>query len=210
MQVATIILAAGASTRLGGQPKQLLTHNGTTLVRQIADAALSLQAGPVIAVLGANEDQIQPELIDLPIRIALNPNWLEGMSSSLRAGLNTLADEPVDFFLVVLTDQPYVTADLLQQLIATQQKTGRGIVACRYGEAGHLGVPALFDIRYGSEFMSLSGDMGARKLIKQYAGDCSEIPFPLATIDLDTWQDVEAWNKRQGAGSQEHGLDPGK
>jgi molybdenum cofactor cytidylyltransferase len=56
-----------------------------------------------------------------------------------------------------------------------------------------LGVPALFDIRYRSEFMTLSGDMGARKLIQQYANDCAEIPFPLAAVDLDTWQDVEAW-----------------
>jgi molybdenum cofactor cytidylyltransferase len=208
MQVATIILAAGASTRLGGQPKQLLTHNGTTLVRQIVDAALSLQAGPVVIVLGANYEQIQPELIDLPIHIVLNPTWPEGMASSLRAGLKALADEPVDSFLVVLTDQPYVTADLLQHLIDAQQQTGRGIVACRYGEAGHLGVPALFDIRYGPEFMSLSGDTGARKLIKQYAGDCTEIPFPLAAIDLDTWQDVDAWGKRQGAERAELGTKP--
>ncbi|MVM39915.1 NTP transferase domain-containing protein [Spirosoma sp. HMF3257] len=201
MPIATIILAAGASTRLGGQPKQLLTHNGTTLIRQIADAALLLQAGPVIVVLGANQEQIQPELTDLPVRIVLNSNWPEGMASSLRVGLNTLADESVESFLVVLTDQPYVTADLLQQLITTQQQAGRGIVASRYGEAGHLGVPALFDIRYGSEFMNLSGDMGARKLIKQYAGDCAEIPFPLAAIDLDTVQDVEAW--RAGSSLQD-------
>ncbi|QMW02087.1 nucleotidyltransferase family protein [Spirosoma foliorum] len=193
MSIATIILAAGASTRLGGQPKQLLTHNGTTLIRQISDAALSLQTGPVIVILGANQNQIQPELIGLPVRIVQNPTWHEGIASSLRVGLNTLADEPVDFFLVVLTDQPYVTADLLQQLISTQQQTGRGIVACRYGEAGHLGVPALFDIRYAPEFMNLLGDIGARKLIKQYAGDCAEIPFPLADIDLDTAQDVATW-----------------
>lgn len=198
MRIATIILAAGASTRLGGQPKQLLTHNGKTLIRQIADAALSVQTNPVITVLGANYDQIQPELVHLPLHVVLNPNWPEGMASSLRVGLKALIDEPVDAFLVVLTDQPYVTADLLQQLITTQQQTGRGIVACRYGEGGHLGVPAIFDIRYSSEFIQLSGDMGARKLIKQYAGDCAEIPFPLAAIDLDTWQDVEAWSQMQG------------
>ncbi|QDK83552.1 nucleotidyltransferase family protein [Spirosoma sp. KCTC 42546] len=208
MPIATIILAAGASTRLGGQPKQLLTHNGKTLIRQIADAALSLQSGPVIAILGSNYEQIQPELADLPLQVVLNPNWPEGMASSLKFGLKALIDEPVDAFLVVLTDQPYVTTDLLQELITTQQQTGRGIVACRYGEAGHLGVPALFDIRYGSEFMQLSGDIGARKLIKQYAGDCAEIPFPLAAIDLDTWQDVEAWSKRQGAGFEDQGTQP--
>ncbi|MFD2932317.1 nucleotidyltransferase family protein [Spirosoma flavum] len=193
MNIATIILAAGGSTRLGGKPKQLLSHDGTTLVRRMANAALSLQTGPVIVVLGANQDLIYTELAHLPIHTPINPDWRDGMSSSLRVGLNRLSDEPVEAFLIVLTDQPYVTAELLQQLITTQEKRGLGIVACRYGESGHLGVPALFDIRYRSEFMRLSGDVGARKLIQQYSSDCAEIPFPLAAIDLDTWQDVEAW-----------------
>ncbi|SOD96682.1 nucleotidyltransferase family protein [Spirosoma fluviale] len=200
MRIATIILAAGSSSRLGGEPKQLLTANGTTLVRRIAEAVLSLQTGPVVVVLGANSERIQAEINDLPLYWPVNPNWTEGMASSLRVGLAALSDEPLDAFLVVLTDQPHVTADLLRQLITTQQETGRGIVACRYGEMGHLGVPALFDIRYQSEFMRLTGDMGARKLIKMYANDCAEISFPLAAIDLDTWQDVDAWQRAAGSG----------
>ena len=163
----------------------------------MADAALSLQVGPVIVVLGAHQDRIRAELSQLPLQVVTNSNWSEGMASSLHIGLNALSDEPVDAFLVVLTDQPYVTAALLQQVITTQQQTGRGIVACRYGEVGHLGVPALFDIRYTAEFMQLSGDMGARKLIQQYSGDCAEVPFPLAAIDLDTWQDVQNWRNRE-------------
>lgn len=193
MTIATIILAAGGSTRLGGEPKQLLTQNGKTLVRQITEAALSLKTGPVVVVLGGNEEPIRTELTGLPIHAPVNTNWQQGLASSIQVGLNQLCDEPVDAFLVVLTDQPYVTSDLLQQLITTQHQTGRGIVACRYGVLGHLGVPALFDIRYQSEFRQLSGDMGARKLIQQYANDCSEVLFPQAAIDLDTWQDVEAW-----------------
>lgn len=203
MNVATIILAAGGSSRLGGEPKQLLIQDGTTLIRRMADAALSLQAGPVVVVLGANYDRIRTELTHLPIHTPVNTHWQEGLASSLRVGLNTLADEPVDAFLVVLTDQPYVTAELLVQLISTQQQTGRGIVACRYGEAEHLGVPALFDIHYRGEFMNLSGDTGARKLIQQYAGDCAEISFPLATIDLDTWPEVEAWRDREAGKNDE-------
>lgn len=198
MTVATIILAAGGSTRLGGEPKQLLTQNGKTLVRQITEAALSLKAGPVVVVLGGNEERIRVELKDLPVHAPVNTNWQQGLASSIQIGLNQLSDEPVEAFLVALTDQPYVTPDLLRQLITTQHHTGRGIVACRYGVLGHLGVPALFDIRYRSEFMQLSGDMGARKLIQQYANDCSEVLFPQAAIDLDTWQDVNAWRETEG------------
>lgn len=202
MRIATIILAAGASTRLGGQPKQLLIHNGTTLLRRIAEEALSVEMGPVVVVLGANEERLQKELTGLSLYTSANPDWREGMASSLRVGLTALSDEPLDAFLVVLTDQPHVTADLLHQLIATRQETGRGIVACRYGEGAHLGVPALFDIRYQSEFMRLTGDMGARKLIQMYANDCAEISFPLAAIDLDTWQDVAAWQGAAGSGQK--------
>ncbi|WP_420147311.1 nucleotidyltransferase family protein [Spirosoma sp.] len=193
MSIATIILAAGGSTRLGGTPKQLLTSNGKTLIRRIAESALSLKAGPVIIVLGANQEQIRPELTDLPVLIAINTEWQEGLSSSLRTGLNQLSGDSVNAFLVVLTDQPHVTSELLQQLIDTRQQTGKGIVACRYGEATNLGVPALFDIHYKSEFLNLSGDVGARKLMQLYVDDCAVIPFPLAAIDLDTWQDVEKW-----------------
>lgn len=198
MTVATIILAAGSSSRLG-EPKQLLTSNGKTLVRQITETALSLKAGPVLVVLGANQALIQTELADLSIQRVENPAWQEGMASSLQAGLNGLPDTPIDSFLVLLTDQPFVTLTLLQELIDTRQKTNRGIVACQYGETDFLGVPALFATRYREAFMQLSGDVGARKLIKQHADDCVAVPFPLATVDLDTKQDVENWQSSRSS-----------
>lgn len=196
MNLATIILAAGASSRLGGQPKQLLVQNGISLVQRIVQTTLSLEAGPVIVVLGANQSLILPEIQHLPVQIATNPNWQEGLASSLRVGLDSLPQDSIDYFLVLLTDQPFVTAELLQTLITTQQRTGKGIVACRYGNPDHLGVPALFSMSYRPGFMKLSGDVGARKLIQEHADDCAEVAFDLGTIDLDTWADVEAWQKR--------------
>lgn len=192
MNVATVILAAGASTRLG-EPKQLLRYNGQTLVRRVAETALLLRAGPVVAVLGANADLIQAELADLPVQTILNERWPDGLSSSLRVGLWALPAETIEAFLILLTDQPYVTTDLLRQLIDVRRQTSRGIVACRYAEAALPGVPALFDIRYKPEFQYLTGDTGARKLLQHYASDCAEVPFPLAAIDLDTPQDVKNW-----------------
>lgn len=193
MRVATIILAAGSSTRLGGQPKQLLRHHGTTLVRRMADMALSLDAGPVLIVLGANADVIEQELTGLPLIQVVNTNWTEGLAASLRVGLTALPGEFIDAFLVLLTDQPHVTTDLLRQLLDTRIQTGRGIIASHYAEPAHLGVPALFDMRYKAEFLTFSGDVGARKLIRRYPDDCAAVPFPLGAIDLDTPQDVAAW-----------------
>ena len=193
MRVATILLAAGSSTRLGS-PKQLLRQNGTTLVRHMAGIALSLQAGPVVVVLGANEEKISQELAGLPLITPVNTNWAEGLAASLRVGLTALSDEPsIDAFLILLTDQPHVTADLLRQLIDVRRETGRGIVASRYADPAHLGVPALFAIRYKTDFLQFTGDVGARKLIRQHSDDCAEVPFPLGAVDLDTPQDVERW-----------------
>lgn len=192
MTIATLILAAGGSTRLG-QPKQLLTHDGQTLVRRMAEAALSLRSGTVVVVLGADAERIGTELANVPVQTVLNGNWQTGMASSLRAGLNALTDEPFEAFLVLLTDQPYVTADLLRQLIDARQQTGRGIVACRYGDADHPGVPALFDVRYRPVFLNLTGDVGARNLIRQHADDVVDVSFPLGVVDLDTAEDVAKW-----------------
>ncbi|HLL93626.1 MAG TPA: nucleotidyltransferase family protein [Spirosoma sp.] len=203
MRIAAIILAAGSSSRLGGEPKQLLRHNGTSLVRRMANIALSLHVGPVVVVLGANGERVREELMGLPLITPVNADWAEGLASSLRVGLTALADDPIDAFLILLTDQPYVTADLLRQLIDKRQHTGRGIVACRYRtgryagaapvEPAHLGVPALFDNRYKPAFFQFTGDVGARKLIRQYPADCAEVPFPLGTVDLDTPEDVATW-----------------
>ncbi|WP_254448689.1 nucleotidyltransferase family protein [Spirosoma rhododendri] len=199
MAIATIILAAGGSTRLG-QPKQLILADGETLVRRMAQQALALQAGPVVVVLGASQDRISNELAGLSVTTVVNSAWSEGMASSLRVGLRAIDWETTDAFLVMLTDQPYVTSTLLQQLIDTRNHTGRGIIASRYAEPdGVLGVPALFDTHYRREFLGLTGDTGARKLIQQYASDCTSVPFSLAGIDLDTPADLRHWQAQQAS-----------
>jgi molybdenum cofactor cytidylyltransferase len=192
MAIATIILAAGGSTRLG-QPKQLLAMEQTTLVRYITQQALALEVGPVTVVLGGNQEQIQPELEQLPVQLTRNANWQSGLASSIQAGLQALEAVSFDAFLILLTDQPYVTTALLQQLLDTYHRSGKGIVACRYGETGHLGVPALFVRHYETAFHRLTGDIGARKLIQWHQSDCADVLFSQASVDLDTWDDVQRW-----------------
>ena len=192
MTIGTIILAAGSSSRLG-QPKQLLVHEGKTLVRRIADVALALRKGPVTVVLGANRHAVANELEGLPVTLIDNPRYGEGMASSLKMGLAGLfvTQPKLDAVLVLLTDQPYVSLGLLLNLVETFQEGEKGIVACRYGVDGPLGVPAIFSTKYVEELLSLTGDKGARWILVKHRADCAEVPFEAGLIDLDSPQDLE-------------------
>ncbi|RIV19053.1 nucleotidyltransferase family protein [Fibrisoma montanum] len=208
MQIGSIILAAGAATRFEGQPKQLLTLNGTTLVQRITQTALTAcPNGPVVVVVGANQDRIRPELLNYPVTVVDNPHWSEGMATSLKAGLNSLLSRhpALDAVLVLLCDQPLITPDVLQALIGTHEQTGQPIVACRY--AGSVGVPALFAHAYFDKLLALTGDQGARYLLKNNKTDLAEVGFELAAIDLDSWQDVDRFNQSQ---SDDNQVTPGR
>src|SRR6266436_9799703 len=108
--IGLIVLAAGASTRMG-TPKQLLLHEGRTFLRRAGETALASACHPVVVVLGAHADQLQVELERLPVLIVENRRWEEGMSSSIRVGLETLVaeDEGLDGAVIMLCDQPFVT-----------------------------------------------------------------------------------------------------
>jgi molybdenum cofactor cytidylyltransferase len=191
LKIGTIILAAGASTRMGGEPKQLLTYKGQSLIRRITDTALALQTGPVIVVLGANRERIAPELASLPITLVDNEAWQTGMASSLKMGLAALyiTNKDIDAVLILLTDQPLVSVGLLQFMLETYVTENKGIVACRYDD--QLGVPALFDRKYIEQMLQLEGDKGAKWVIIKHRQDCAEVPFEAGAIDLDSKRDVE-------------------
>ncbi|RCR66136.1 nucleotidyltransferase family protein [Larkinella punicea] len=191
MNIAIIILAAGTSSRLNNQPKQLIEWEGRTLLRRVVDTALSTTFRPVVVVVGANKNRITPELDGLPVTIIDNQHWPQGLSSSVKTGLAAvyLTQKEIDAVVFLLTDQPHVDRGLLLQLVQVYEETGKGIVASGY--ANSLGVPALFDRKYISELLSLEGDQGAKWIIKNHPDDCTEVPFEPGSVDLDTSQDVE-------------------
>ncbi len=189
--VGLVILAAGGSRRLG-VPKQLLRDGaGRSLVRRAAQTALASGCRPVTVVLGASAEAISREIADLPLGIVHNPGWETGMASSLRAGLTALtAHTPLDAALVMLCDQPMVSAALLDSLAAAHRSSGHDLVACEY--EGVLGVPALFGHALFGALRALTGDEGARRVIKAYAGPATRVPFPEGRLDIDTADDAEA------------------
>ncbi|MBD2500027.1 nucleotidyltransferase family protein [Anabaena azotica] len=188
--IGIIILAAGASKRLG-QPKQLLTYQGKSLIQQITKVAIDSQCRPIVVVLGAGAEMIEPHLINLDIHIVYNQHWSTGMASSIRCGLNAIgAIAPdIEAIILMLCDQPFVSLNLINQLIGEYQTTQSPIVASEYG--GIQGVPALFHKTLFSELATLQGDIGARKTIRQHSSRCSSIPFSQGVIDIDTLEDYE-------------------
>ncbi|WP_128544038.1 nucleotidyltransferase family protein [Larkinella soli] len=193
MNIGVVILAAGASSRMGGQPKQLVAWEGRTLIRRVVDTALSTPFRPVVVVLGANREQIVTELDRLPVTIMENRHWEQGLASSIKTGLAALylTQKEFDAVLFLLTDQPHVDRGLLLQLAHVYAESGKGIVASSYG--GSLGVPALFDRKYIQDLLSLEGDAGAKKLFMEYPQDCAEVPFEPGRVDLDTPGDVDTF-----------------
>lgn len=189
-----IILAGGASTRLG-QPKQLLLYHGKTLLDHSVEEALNAKADAVVIVLGKNADLFKDAIDKENVHVIVNKDWAEGMASSVRLGLDTLLySKPyIDAVIFMVCDQPHISSLVLNKLITTQQKTTKQIVTCDYG--GSIGPPALFHKKYFRELMQLKGDIGARNIIQQNMNDVATILFPEGKIDIDTKEDYDALKK---------------
>lgn len=185
-----IILAAGASTRLG-KPKQLLQYRGKTLLAHAINEAVNSNADAVVVVLGKDANLFKKEIDERKIRVAINSSWEEGMASSLRLGMDTLLkDKPyIDAVIFMVCDQPHISSSVLNELIITQQKTTKQIVTSNYGDS--MGPPALLHKKYFEELMKLSGDAGARKIIQKNMNDVATILFPEGNIDIDTEEDYK-------------------
>ncbi|SEB00570.1 nucleotidyltransferase family protein [Pedobacter hartonius] len=183
-----IILAAGPSSRLG-QPKQLLSYQDKSLLMHTIDASKNAVDGSVLVILGGNYQLIAESIEHTGIRIVYNPDWEEGMSSSIRKGLQGLMDEHTDLEGVILTvcDQPFLTARVLTALQHKANITGKNIVASAYG--GTLGTPVLFTRRHFDDLMALKGPEGAKKLLKKYDEELASVPFENGEIDIDTMDD---------------------
>ena len=191
MKIGILILAAGASSRLG-EAKQLLKFEGKTLLRRAAETALAANQYLVAVVLGFNADVLKTEIEDLPLEIVAATDWQDGMSRSISAGLRRLTETAPDLSaaVVMLCDQPLITLQTIEKLIEEYQKTGKAIVAAEYNET--IGVPALFAREKFDELLALKGDAGARSLIKkQAASELAKIAVPEAAFDVDTPTDYK-------------------
>jgi molybdenum cofactor cytidylyltransferase len=183
-----VILAAGASSRFGST-KQLLYFNGKTLLQHVIDEAGTSGAYPVVVVTGANANEVSASIADSKVNIVFNKDWKNGMASGIVAGVHKIRalNNETGKIIVTVCDQPFITSTLFKQLCQVQQESGRYIVACAY--ANTMGTPVLFTRDYFDTLTGLTGDAGAKQIIKQRSEDVATVDFPKGAVDIDTQTD---------------------
>jgi molybdenum cofactor cytidylyltransferase len=199
--VGIIILAAGASSRMG-RPKLLLRYEGETLLGRAVRVALETRCRPVVVVLGACAEALREEVAGTEARIVVNREWAEGMSSSIRCGLRELeaaAGQETKAAVLMLCDQPLVTSGVIRRLVESHFTRRSLFVASEYeGEGGKIvGVPALFSRTLFAELMELRGAAGAKRIITRHATEGSIIDVPEAAFDVDTPDDYLALHGKE-------------
>ena len=191
--ISAVILAAGKSTRLG-LSKQLLKINGRTMIEHVIKNVCKSNVGETIVVLGFMADKIIDKTRSYNVKIALNKDYKSGMSTSLRAGLKAV-NKDADAVIFVLADQPLVKAPVLNKLISEYERKKPLIVVPTY--KGKRGNPTLIDRALFKEIERISGDVGARSLIKKHRNKVEEIETnsPGVLVDIDTAEEFKLIKK---------------
>jgi molybdenum cofactor cytidylyltransferase len=183
-----VVLAAGASTRLG-QPKQLVQIAGRPALQHVVSNAIAVAGSAVTVVLGSQAAGMTRMLQHSSASVLINRQWEEGIGASIRCGVSSLS-QGCDAVLLVLGDQVAVTASDLRRLIAAWNGQDTVLAASVY--SGQLGVPAIFPSWCFTELMQLRGDQGAKAIINRHTSRLVHVPMPNAALDLDTLEDVAA------------------
>lgn len=188
--IAGVVLAAGASSRLG-RPKQLLPFRGRPLLEQTLARVVAARLDEVVVVLGGGAAAILDAIELHGARPVINPDYLAGQSTSLKAGLAAVEDR-AEAVVFILGDQPLQSVAVIDALVATYLDSGGPIVVPVYG--GARGNPVLFASVTYPLLHGLAGDQGARPLLRSHAHLVREAPVaePAPPADIDTWDDYRA------------------
>jgi len=184
--ISAILLAAGESNRMG-QPKQLMPFGQSTIVEGAIDNLLNSAVSETIVVLGYKDEELRKTIPGKPIKIAINPDYQQGMSTSIIAGLKQV-DKRARAVLIALGDQPFVNSQTITSLVEAFIANSRGILIPVY--QGRRGNPVIFAIKYKGELSNLKGDVGGREIIKRHPDDVLEVAVNCegVLLDIDTME----------------------
>ena len=184
-RVNILVLAAGRSSRMGGPNKLLATFDGIPLIRRSVETALSCSAGRIVVVVGHQASEIRVALDGLDVAIVENACFADGLSTSLISGFGRAA-EGAGGVLVMLADQPGLTSDHLDKLIAAFDPCGQGSIVLATGE-GRRGNPVILAAHLSEAIAALTGDVGARDIVTAHRTLVREVEIGAAALlDVDT------------------------
>ena len=189
-QTAILILAAGSATRMG-KPKQMLPFKGTTLLGQVVKVSNQLHLGPPYVVLGAHAEEIERCHAPGKAHWIVNPAWEQGMGASLVYGLKALLKKKPSLtsVMILLADQPLISAAYLRVMIQAFQSNKVALVATKYPEGP--GVPVLIGKSLFQEFLGLTGDQGARKILCRHIHEALLLDNETGVFDIDSPEDYQ-------------------
>ena len=197
--IAALVLAAGRAVRMGS-PKLLARVGGHTLLERVIAAARASRCGDVLVVLGAGAEETGRVAVGAGARTVLNPRYVEGMGTSVAAGVAALP-ATCEAVVVLLGDQPFVTPAIIDALIDAHRSTGQPLVASRYGTV--RGAPTLIARSMFEEAKGLSGDTGGRPLLQRHPDLVAEVDLGVgvAVWDVDTPEDLERAQRMSTGGT---------
>ena len=193
--IVTVVLAAGASTRMRS-PKQLLNWGNSTLLEHTINTVLELNSSEVVVVLGANFEIIQSEISKYPVTVLNNTSWKVGLGKSIAVAVEYIQklNYKVDGVMIVLADQPLINSRFLGELCNAFNPNNNQIITTSY-KNGKRGVPVIFDKYYFEELMLLNDDDGARTLLKTYANSVNSLKPQFENLDIDSKEDYNYLHK---------------
>jgi molybdenum cofactor cytidylyltransferase len=180
-KVSAILLAAGEAKRMG-RLKQLMPLGSSTMVEQAIDNLLASRVDEIVVVLGYKAEEVKKRIADRPVKIALNPEYSQGMGTSIATGLK-MVDSRAGAIMLALADQPFVDSPTIDRLIEEFQAHDKGIAIPVYrGRRGH---PVIFSINYKAPLSGLTSDIGGREIIREHPEDVLQVAVDCEGIIID-------------------------
>ena len=192
MNISALVLAAGASTRMRGRNKLLLPWGDQTVIERTVDTLLQSRVAEVIVVIGFEADQIQAKLCGRNLKLVVNHDYAQGMSTSIRAGMHAVADN-AQAVMIALGDMPLSAAAQLNRLISAFEHHTAATIAVPVFQ-GRRGHPVIFNLCHKTDLLALRGDAGGKSILERHAQGLAVVEMEDDRVlrDVDTPEEYDA------------------
>ena len=193
--ISAVILAAGESRRMGKQNKLLLPIGGEALLVKLVTSVCASDVGQVLVVIGHEAEKIRRELNEFPLNFVYNPNFSEGMTTSIKYGVKVVSDE-CDGLLICLGDMPFINTSEINKLIHAYVKNrikGEGLIVVPVFKR-QRGNPVLFSIEFRNDILEHKEESGCKEVIMKNSDSVMEIEMDDENmlLDVDTMEDYQS------------------